>query len=172
MRTPPESNPGSNDTASPASTRVIVRHINDPELNRLTAPEKSLFRPPVSFARLARVAAFFIGSSLAISIFGVIAYGHFEEAAFSKTRVLTNSLIVFPVISLFGILFFLKPLLVQCVLIYQRYADSSVRLRCCLKPSCSDYALLAIEKYGPIIGCAKTIARLRRCHPPTLVDYP
>ena len=73
------------------------------------------------------------------------------------------------------------PLLFLCTLrftfiwfvrMYQHYAKSETRLRCCMTPSCSEYAILAFKKYGAILGAIKTFRRLLRCHPPGGVDYP
>jgi putative membrane protein insertion efficiency factor len=36
---------------------------------------------------------------------------------------------------------------------------------CRFQPSCSDYAILAIEKYGLVKGGLKTIWRIMRCNP-------
>ncbi len=36
---------------------------------------------------------------------------------------------------------------------------------CRFEPGCSDYMILACQKYGPIIGAAKGTWRLCRCNP-------
>jgi len=36
---------------------------------------------------------------------------------------------------------------------------------CRFEPSCSEYMIQAIHKYGPIRGTAKGIWRICRCHP-------
>ena len=51
------------------------------------------------------------------------------------------------------------------VRIYQRYAPDSIRNKCRFEPSCSEYMILAIEKYGFLKGTLKGINRLRRCRP-------
>ncbi len=51
------------------------------------------------------------------------------------------------------------------VRLYQRFAPDSVRKRCRFEPSCSEYMILAIEKYGFFTGIRKGIDRLRRCGP-------
>ncbi|MBU0460830.1 MAG: membrane protein insertion efficiency factor YidD [Nanoarchaeota archaeon] len=47
--------------------------------------------------------------------------------------------------------------------------------RCRFYPSCSNYGLMAIEKYGFLKGWIKTIKRILRCRPNnygSCVDYP
>lgn len=36
---------------------------------------------------------------------------------------------------------------------------------CRYHPSCSEYFVLAVEKYGPIRGVWKGVCRICRCHP-------
>jgi putative membrane protein insertion efficiency factor len=36
---------------------------------------------------------------------------------------------------------------------------------CRFYPSCSEYFILAVRKYGPVRGAVKGIARICRCHP-------
>ncbi len=56
--------------------------------------------------------------------------------------------------------------------LYQRYADAEVRLRCRQTPTCSEFAIFAVLKYGAVVGVWKTVARLRRCRPPGRIDFP
>lgn len=58
----------------------------------------------------------------------------------------------------------LKATLIQSVLLYQRFAPERVRRKCRFEPSCSEYMLLCLRKYGPIRGAFRGIGRLRRCH--------
>jgi uncharacterized protein len=47
--------------------------------------------------------------------------------------------------------------------------------RCRFIPSCSEYSIRALRKYGAIKGIALTVDRLRRCDPRTTgshVDFP
>lgn len=37
--------------------------------------------------------------------------------------------------------------------------------RCRFMPSCSEYAMVAIGKYGCVKGCYQAAARILRCHP-------
>lgn len=58
----------------------------------------------------------------------------------------------------------LKQSIICLIRIYQRYAPESLRNKCRFEPSCSEYMLLAIEKYGLIRGLQKGIRRLKRCN--------
>ena len=59
----------------------------------------------------------------------------------------------------------MKRLLLALIRFYQ-VAISPYRPRCCnYIPTCSQYALEAIEKYGAIKGSWLTFLRLLRCHP-------
>lgn len=58
----------------------------------------------------------------------------------------------------------IKRAVICCVRIYQRYAPEAVRRKCRFEPSCSEYMILAIEKYGFFKGVAKGINRLKRCN--------
>jgi putative membrane protein insertion efficiency factor len=57
---------------------------------------------------------------------------------------------------------------------YKRSVSSRTSSRCVFEPSCSTYAILAIERNGVGRGLAETIGRLRRCRAENLgvVDYP
>lgn len=54
----------------------------------------------------------------------------------------------------------LKPALIGAIRLYQRYAPERIRRKCLFKPTCSEYAILAIEKYGVIRGLYKSYIRL------------
>jgi hypothetical protein len=36
---------------------------------------------------------------------------------------------------------------------------------CRFEPSCSEYMILAVQKYGPVCGAVKGVRRICRCHP-------
>lgn len=65
-----------------------------------------------------------------------------------------------------------KRAVIWLVHLYQNKASDKTRLRCVFEPSCSEYMILAIQKYGLIRGVMKGCKRLLRCHPPGGVDYP
>lgn len=68
---------------------------------------------------------------------------------------------------------FLKMFIIGIILLYKAFAPMSVRDRCLFEPTCSTYMIIAIKKYGLIIGLFKGIKRIIRCRPPNGgVDWP
>ena len=66
-----------------------------------------------------------------------------------------------------------KKTIIWLVHLYQNKAPDEVRLKCVFEPSCSEYMILAVKKYGVIIGVIKGVIRLLRCHTPNGgQDYP
>lgn len=59
---------------------------------------------------------------------------------------------------------FSKSIVITSIHLYQRYAPDSIRKRCRFEPSCSEYMLLAIDKYGLFRGVLKGINRIKRCN--------
>lgn len=49
--------------------------------------------------------------------------------------------------------------------LYQLFVSPFLGKHCRFYPSCSDYAKLAIEKYGLAQGLKKGLWRIMRCHP-------
>ena len=67
----------------------------------------------------------------------------------------------------------LRVIIIWCIRVYQRYASEEIRLSCVFEPSCSEYMVLSIKRYGVIRGGIKGVKRLKRCHLPNCgEDYP
>lgn len=65
---------------------------------------------------------------------------------------------------IFYLLVNLKKVIICLIHIYQRYAPDSVRNKCRFEPSCSQYMILSLQKYGLVKGLKKGIDRLKRCN--------
>lgn len=59
----------------------------------------------------------------------------------------------------------LKKLSSKGIRFYQKYLSIHLGDRCIFYPTCSEYTLQSIEKYGFLKGWIKGLNRIRRCHP-------
>ena len=59
----------------------------------------------------------------------------------------------------------MKRLLIAAVKFYRRYISPAKPPCCRFIPTCSQYALEALEKYGAGKGSLLALRRLSRCHP-------
>ncbi|MGI6093065.1 MAG: membrane protein insertion efficiency factor YidD [Negativicutes bacterium] len=58
-----------------------------------------------------------------------------------------------------------KTALILVIKFYRIFISPLKPPSCRFVPTCSEYAILAIEKYGAIRGGVKAIRRIVRCHP-------
>lgn len=143
---------------------------------------RPVVRPDTDLKKAIRcVSSFFVTSFLAallsFHLFNWLDIFHFLPASlfdFSKNHpVMFEALFVLLVFVVAG-LFCLKKALIGIIHLYQHYAPEDVRRRCLFKPTCSEYAILAIQKYGVIIGLFKAYVRLfKKCRGNIYrIDYP
>ena len=59
----------------------------------------------------------------------------------------------------------IKYILVSFIKLYQKYISPLKPPSCRFYPTCSQYALEAIGKYGTIKGSFMAVRRLLKCHP-------
>jgi uncharacterized protein len=59
----------------------------------------------------------------------------------------------------------MRALLIAAIRAYQRNVSPQLGARCRFRPSCSEYAAIAIARHGAIAGSALAAARLMRCTP-------
>ena len=65
----------------------------------------------------------------------------------------------------------MKRLLLMFIRFYRKFISPLFPPRCRFYPTCSAYALEAIEKYGAFRGGRMAIRRILRCHPFTKGGY-
>ena len=65
----------------------------------------------------------------------------------------------------------MKRFLLALIRFYRKYVSPAFPPRCRFSPTCSQYALEAIEKYGPWKGGWLAFRRLLRCQPFYKGDY-
>lgn len=63
---------------------------------------------------------------------------------------------------------------IGAVRVYQWTLSPVVGRQCRFHPTCSNYMILAVRKHGVLIGVAKGLWRICRCHPFNAggIDYP
>ena len=54
---------------------------------------------------------------------------------------------------------------------YQRCLRPVLPAVCRFQPSCSEYMIQAVNKYGPVRGTWRGVRRIARCHPWTAGGY-
>ena len=59
----------------------------------------------------------------------------------------------------------MKKLLIKLIRLYQKYISPMKRTKCPYIPTCSQYGLEAIEKYGALKGGLLAAWRILRCNP-------
>ncbi|MEM7474444.1 MAG: membrane protein insertion efficiency factor YidD [Planctomycetota bacterium] len=55
--------------------------------------------------------------------------------------------------------------LIACVRFYQKAISPLIGPNCRYQPTCSEYMIQSIRKYGFLFGSWKGICRIARCHP-------
>jgi putative component of membrane protein insertase Oxa1/YidC/SpoIIIJ protein YidD len=141
--------------------------------------EKPMFRPPATLFTAVKAGFVFITSVFGCSVllYLLLRYGVPKLIAEFQRQVDERAVFVFAGIFVFciiaGFLMVLKPMIIGFVHLYQHYASEELRRQCLFKPTCSEYMLLAIEKYGLLKGIKKSIGRFKKCNGTTYhVDYP
>ncbi|NLM34711.1 MAG: membrane protein insertion efficiency factor YidD [Clostridiales bacterium] len=59
----------------------------------------------------------------------------------------------------------MRKILMAMIRFYRKYISPLKKPSCRFYPTCSQYALDAIEKYGALKGSFMAIKRILRCHP-------
>ena len=128
--------------------------FNDEQDPRSTAYIRKLKRPKISVFRV--ILFYILFPALVLTALIVV---------LKYLGLSTTTIVVFVAIILLAyILLTTKRMFICAIKIYQRYAPDSLRNKCRFEPSCSEYMILAIEKYGLIKGLKKGICRLKRCN--------
>lgn len=68
----------------------------------------------------------------------------------------------------------MKRAIIFVIRLYQKYISPLKRPCCRFYPGCSEYAILAVKKYGALKGSLKALKRILRCHPFSKggIDFP
>ncbi|MDY3304509.1 MAG: membrane protein insertion efficiency factor YidD [Clostridia bacterium] len=59
----------------------------------------------------------------------------------------------------------MKYIIVQAIKFYRKFISPLKKPCCRFYPTCSEYAMQAVAKYGALKGSAKAVKRILKCHP-------
>lgn len=59
----------------------------------------------------------------------------------------------------------MKTILILLIKFYRKFISPLLGSNCRFQPTCSQYSLMAIEKYGAFKGSWLSIKRISKCHP-------
>lgn len=115
--------------------------------------KRLLVRPNINWGKIA------LSVFIPVVLFLILAY-------ILVSKNIPNMIIVLMIVTLIlaYMLINIKAAIICMIHIYQRYAPETVRNKCRFEPSCSQYMILVIQKYGLIKGIKKGINRLKRCN--------
>ncbi|SOE79261.1 Haemolytic domain-containing protein [Fibrobacter sp. UWT3] len=140
---------------------------------------KVLVRPHVTIFTMLKWCLIFLSSVVGLTSVLFYLFDHYLERVLTvaQQEMSANPERFFLALALFSFLimlsFFLKTFLIGLVHVYQRFSPEEKRRSCLFKPTCSEYAVLALNKYGVMRGVPKIIDRCRRCHGNKYrIDYP
>ena len=117
--------------------------------------KRNIVRPNI---HLGRAILYAVITLILASALGVACYFLFTSMLAS---VLTGIIFILTVIIIFS-----KRIFIWLIKVYQKFAPTKLRERCRYEPSCSNYTILAVEKYGLIKGAIKGFKRWGGCKPP------
>ena len=148
-----------------SGARVVSINNRKPVHNPLNRPPVHYAKPIAAFAGflLLTVGGWFLFRATASEYIAL----HTELSPTACTILFTA------VLGVLYLCLICKRSLIWLIHCYQHYAPDRVRLKCVFEPSCSEYMILCIQKFGVIRGVPKGVHRLLRCHPPNGgADYP
>lgn len=154
-----------NDTIGDEITDIHPKGSSNDTIYVEPPPERQLSRPPARLLRTIFLLLIFLSVVFVAGISTVFFSKPLLPRDFPISAELIGVIVAALLFSL-GNFLFLKKFLIRLVLIYQHFAPDRVRKRCLFTPSCSEYMILSLQKYGVVRGLIKGIDRLFRCHSP------
>lgn len=158
---------------------ISIKKTNEESEAEEYVLKKVLVRPSISFFSILKWILIFFTSSLGLALLFFEFLKHFiikissHIIEYINTKPMYFFIILCLISSIIIFLCLLKTILIGLVHLYQKYSPESKRRSCLFKPTCSEYAILALNKYGVIRGIPKILDRFKRCHGNKYrIDYP
>ena len=153
----------SSDRKKSTETTVEIYH----ETNR------PLIRPEINWIRTVFAFLIVVLVDVVSTFFALWFFSCFDWYTKIAMGTVWKFVCVFLVIGIVTLCLCAKRIVIFVIRIYQRYASYELRSQCLFVPNCSEYMVLAIQKYGLIKGIGKGMDRFHRCHAPNGgEDYP
>lgn len=166
LNTEPEQRQSASEKNTGADCFVCGKKSLDDALKEMRCErerQKNLFRPHISAAKT--LLNILLPCAFTAGIFCALYF------LITRHRLAVSLSVAFGALMLYVVLR-TRAWLIWCIRVYQAVAPAKVRLRCVFSPSCSEYAVEALRRYGVLRGLPRIIKRLRRCHPPNGGDDP
>ena len=143
---------------------------------------RELVRPKTNFKKALICVLFFVLVTSLITWFihivfstvGIFAYIPKNMLVFYEEHFFLSIIVLYVIVFFINLFFCLKYAVIGVIKLYQHYAPDEIRRRCLFMPTCSEYAIIAIRKYGITIGLYKSYFRLFfRCKGNIyMIDFP
>lgn len=129
-------------------------------------PRRILHRPKISWPTVLIFAFIYLFFSV------IVLFYLMRFPTLTGNNTFFIKIVIVVIYFIISLLLFLKKICIFIIKLHQRYAPDHVRKMCNFEPSCSEYAILAINKYGVLKGIFMSYKRIKRCVPPGGIDYP
>ena len=136
---------------------VARAYVNERELVRPSLSIKTALIAVLGLVLVAGLAMWLVCYTLITLDF--ISFFPRAQAFYNAYPFLSISIICAGVVAI-ETFFCLKYAVIGAIKLYQRYALEEVRRRCLFKPTCSEYTIMAVRKYGVMVGLCKGYYRL------------
>ncbi|MDR0313188.1 MAG: membrane protein insertion efficiency factor YidD [Treponema sp.] len=125
-----------------------MTRIEEKEIARDYVLKRKLIRPKTNILSAVIFSSFLLLVSFIMSIIVKLVFVHIP---FTFVFLFALFLMMF---------IFLKKIIIGTVEIYQHYMPEQFRRRCLCMPTCSEYMILAVKKYGALKGMRRGLYRL------------
>jgi|GEM_PF-810773 len=140
----------------------------------LARPTTNIKTALIFFLLFVFATVFFTWVIYFFSLNGIYKFIPYNVKIFHEEQGFLSIFLLCLIIIFMELIFCIKHLLISMIMLYQHYAPEEIRRRCLFMPTCSEYAIMAIKKYGVIRGLYKSYFRLfYRCRGNIYqIDYP
>ena len=137
---------------------VVRKYVNERAIDR---PNTSIFTALifVSMFVLVTGVSMWLVYYILMNV-GAVEFLPFSVRRFCVTHPFWSVGIICASVLTVELFFCMKYTIIGIIKLYQHYAPDEIRRRCLFMPTCSEYAIMAVQKYGCIVGVCKSYYRL------------